>query len=132
MSDGLPVAPSLGPALENVSAPRETAVVDARTAAISGLAILLAIVTALAAKALTTLIAFITNVSFYGRASADAASPAGHQLGPWVILVPIAGAIVVGIMARFGSAAIRGHGIPEAMEQVLFNKSRIPPRLIFL
>ena len=132
MSDALPVAPSLDSTLDTVSAPRETAIVDGRTAAISGMAILLAIVTALAAKVLTTLIAFITNVSFYARASAQPVSPAEHHLGPWVVVVPIAGAIVVGIMARYGSAAIRGHGIPEAMEQVLFNKSRIPPRLTFL
>jgi H+/Cl- antiporter ClcA len=35
-------------------------------------------------------------------------------------------------MARYGSAAIRGHGIPEAMEQILFGGSRIPPRVTFL
>src|SRR5205814_5891881 len=59
-------------------------------------------------------------------------SPAGDNLGPWVIAVPIGGAIVVGLMARYGSAAIRGHGIPEAMEQVLLNKSRIPARITLL
>ncbi|HYY53239.1 MAG TPA: chloride channel protein, partial [Myxococcales bacterium] len=55
-----------------------------------------------------------------------------NRLGPLVILVPIAGAVVVGLMARYGSAAIRGHGIPEAMEQVLLNKSRIPARVTVL
>src|SRR5439155_13240797 len=51
---------------------------------------------------------------------------------PAVVLVPVAGAVVVGLMARYGSAAIRGHGIPEAMEQVLLNKSRIPARITLL
>ncbi|MGH7445298.1 MAG: chloride channel protein, partial [Longimicrobiales bacterium] len=56
---------------------------------------------------------------------------AGH-LGIWVIFVPIAGALIVGLMARFGSPAIRGHGIPEVMEKVLHGESRIPLRLMFL
>src|SRR5690606_35233061 len=54
------------------------------------------------------------------------------HLGPWVVAIPVVGAIFVGVMARFGSKAIRGHGIPEAMEQVLINESRIPARLTFL
>src|SRR5205814_5262713 len=53
-------------------------------------------------------------------------------VGPLVILVPIAGAVVVGLRARYASAAVRGHGIPEAMEQVLLNKSRIPARVTVL
>src|SRR4051794_21962061 len=50
----------------------------------------------------------------------------------WMIFIPIIGGVIVGIMARYGSKAIRGHGIPEAMEQVLLNQSRIPPRITFL
>src|SRR5207249_5358351 len=57
---------------------------------------------------------------------------AANRLGPLLILVPIAGAVVVGLSARYGSAAIRGHGIPDAMEQVLLNKSRIPARVSVL
>jgi H+/Cl- antiporter ClcA len=49
-----------------------------------------------------------------------------------VIIVPVIGGLIVGIMARFGSAAIRGHGIPEAMEQVLTNESKIKPVITFL
>src|SRR5205085_9751594 len=78
------------------------------------------------------LIGFFTNLAFYGKISPVFTSPAGNHLGPLVILVPIAGAIVVGVMARYGSAAIRGHGIPEAMEQVLLNRSRIPARITLL
>jgi H+/Cl- antiporter ClcA len=58
--------------------------------------------------------------------------PWQHHLGIWVVFVPIAGAVIVGVMARYGSKAIRGHGIPEAMEQVLTNRSRIPARMTFL
>src|SRR5690348_13007707 len=78
------------------------------------------------------LIGFITNLSFYGRVSSDFSSPAGNHLGLWVILIPALGGIIVGIMARFGSRAIRGHGIPEAMEQVLEGNSRIPARITIL
>lgn len=75
---------------------------------------------------------WITNLAFYGRWDFSLSSPADNQLGLWVILVPAVGGIIVGIMARYGSGAIRGHGIPEAMEQVLLNESRIKPRLTWL
>src|SRR5699024_9119917 len=69
---------------------------------------------------------------FYGRLSTESANPAFHNLGAWVILIPVAGGLIVGVMARWGAQAIRGHGIPEAMEQVLLNQSRIPARITFL
>lgn len=84
------------------------------------------------AQVLIRLIGFITNVSFYGRFSTSFASPSGNHLGWWVLLVPVAGGLIVGFLARYGSAGIRGHGIPEAMEQVLTNQSRIPARLTIL
>lgn len=84
------------------------------------------------AQALVGLIGLITNIAFYGRFSTAFVSPAGNRLGWLVVLVPAVGGIVVGIMARYGSKAIRGHGIPEAMEQVLLNESRIPPRVTLL
>src|SRR5690606_21162972 len=74
----------------------------------------------------------ISNVAFYGRWSVENVSPAEHSLGPWVVVVPVVGGLLVGVMARWGSRAIRGHGIPEAMEQVLLNESKIPPRITFL
>src|SRR5690606_29091308 len=74
----------------------------------------------------------ISNVAFYGRWSVENVSPAEHSLGPWVVVVPVVGGLLVGLMARWGSRAIRGHGIPEAMEQVLLNESKIPPRVTFL
>lgn len=78
------------------------------------------------------LIGLVTNVSFYGRWSPAFTSPAGNTLGAWVILVPVLGGLIVGVMARWGSPAIRGHGIPEVMERVLLDESRIPPRVTLL
>jgi CIC family chloride channel protein len=133
---GLPVAPSMGPALDSVlkpfEAPREPAVVDRRVAFIAGLAILIAIAAGFIAQLLTTLIALVTSLTFHQRLGTTASSPFDHQLGPAVILVPVIGGLIVGLMARYGSKAIRGHGIPEAMEQVLTNQSRIPWRMTFL
>jgi CIC family chloride channel protein len=128
----LPVAPSLAPSLDAAHMPVEVRPVDRRLAGICGLAILIALAAGFVAQILTRLIGFITNLAFFGRLSDRFTSPAGNHLGLAVILVPVAGGVIVGLMARYGSKAIRGHGIPEAMEQVLLNESRIPPRLTFL
>jgi CIC family chloride channel protein len=128
----VPIAPSLAPTLAQVNAPTPRANVDARVAVIGCIGIALGITAAFVARILTSLIGFITNLAFYGHASVTSAGPAENHLGLWVIVVPAIGGLIVGVMARYGSAAIRGHGIPEAMEQVLFNESRIPPRVTFL
>src|SRR3954468_7183764 len=96
------------------------------------LAVLVAVAAGFVAQGLTRLIGLVTNLAFYGRFSTDFSSPADNHLGGWVIGVPIVGGIVVGLMARYGSAAIRGHGIREAMEQVLLGGTRIPARLTLL
>jgi H+/Cl- antiporter ClcA len=96
------------------------------------MAVLLGVVGGFVAPLLTRLIGFFTNLAFYGRVSTSFVSPAGNHLGIFVIVIPVLGGIIVGLMARFGSKAIRGHGIPEAMEQVLENDSRIPARITFL
>ena len=105
---------------------------DRRVVVIAALSIAVGILGGFVAQGLTRLIGLVTNISFYGRLSSAFVSPADHRLGPWVVLVPVLGGVIVGIMARFGSKAIRGHGIPEAMEQVLTNRSRIPARLTIL
>jgi len=84
------------------------------------------------AKGLVYLIDLITNLSFHGKFSFEPASPVGNHLGWLVVLVPIGGSILVGFMARFGSTAIKGHGIPEAMEKIILDDSRIPPAITFL
>ncbi len=94
--------------------------------------VLLAIGAGLLAEALMALIALITNLAFYGRLSTATNSPAGNHLGLWVVLVPVLGALIVGVMARYGSPAIRGHGIPEVMERILLHESRIAPGITAL
>ena len=94
--------------------------------------VLLAIAAGLIAQVLMHLIWFITDLAFYGRLGFGPSAPPTDHLGGWVILVPVVGGVIVGFMARYGSKAIRGHGIPEAMEQVLLNQSRIPARMTFL
>ena len=114
-------------------APRDYEPVDARTVFVSLMSVVLAVAAALAAQLLTRLIGLVTNVAFYGRVATEMVSPGGGHRSPIVfLLVPIAGALVVGVMARYGSAAIRGHGIPEVMERVLFGESRIPARVLVL
>jgi len=128
----IPVAPSLEPALAAPPVGGPRAIVDARVVTISALAVLVAVVSGFIAQGLTRLIAGITNLAFFGRLSLASVSPAQNRLGALVILIPPIGGILVGLMARYGSKAIRGHGIPEAMEQVLTNESRIPARMTFL
>ncbi|HZJ01409.1 MAG TPA: chloride channel protein [Gemmatimonadaceae bacterium] len=113
--------------------PRDYEIVDRRTLMIAALSVALAIGAGLAAQLLTSLIGLITNVSFYGRISTAFVDPAGaHPHVLKLLLVPMIGALIIGLMARYGSAAIRGHGIPEVMENVLFGGSRIPARVLVL
>jgi H+/Cl- antiporter ClcA/CBS domain-containing protein len=81
---------------------------------------------------LVWLIAVITNLSFYQKFSSASTTPAGQHLGIFVVLVPMAGALIIGLMARFGSPKIRGHGIPEALEAILLGQSRIEPKIAIL
>lgn len=131
-SQPIPVAPEMDPALSSIDLPAETTGDNRRLIRISIFAVVIAFGAAFAAQILTGLIGFITNLAFYGRLSTDFVPPSANHLGPAVIAIPVLGALVVGIMARYGSSAIRGHGIPEAMEQVLLNESRIPPRITLL
>jgi H+/Cl- antiporter ClcA len=103
-----------------------------RLLAITGCAIGIGVVSAFVARALLTLIAFFTNLFFFERLSTASATPAAHTLGAWVILVPVVGALIIGVMARYGSERIRGHGIPEAIEAILINGSRIDPKVALL
>jgi chloride channel protein, CIC family len=103
-----------------------------RTIMISALAVVVGVLAAYVAKALLALIAFFTNVFFFQRFSLTAVSPAAHHLGVWSVLVPVVGCLVIGILARYGSEKIRGHGIPEALEAILIRGSRIEPRVALL
>jgi H+/Cl- antiporter ClcA/CBS domain-containing protein len=84
------------------------------------------------ALALLKLIGLFTNLFYYGRWNTQLVSPAQNHLGYWAVLVPVAGAMVIGLMARYGSERIRGHGIPEAIEAILMKGSRVEPRVALL
>lgn len=99
---------------------------------IAGLAVGIGLVGAGLAVVLLRLIAFFTNLFFFQRLGTGPALPADHHLGAWVILIPIAGATIVGFIARYGSERIRGHGIPEALEAILIRGSRTEPKLVLL
>ncbi|HYX79047.1 MAG TPA: chloride channel protein [Actinomycetota bacterium] len=87
---------------------------------------------AVTALVLLDLIGFITNLAYYHRLSLKPVSPLANTLGPISIVVPVVGGAIVGLMARFGSERIRGHGIPEAMETILVGGSKVEPRLTVL
>ncbi len=95
-------------------------------------AIPLGAVVALLALALLDLIALITHLAYTGTISTTLGPPDTSVLGPLSVLVPVAGGLIVGLMARYGSERIRGHGIPEAMETILLRGSRMEPRLAVL
>lgn len=105
---------------------------DRRLLFICGAALLISVGAGLLAELLTSLINLITGIAFFGRVTLGPVSPAANHLGAWSILVPIAGAVIVGVLARYGSPAIRGHGIPEVMERILLHESRIPPGITIL
>ena len=84
------------------------------------------------ADILIWLIGAITNLVYYHRLSATLVSPAANALGPWAVLIPMVGGLVIGLMARFGSEKIRGHGIPEAMEAILIGRSRMDAKVALL
>ena len=92
------------------------------------MAIVLGAIGAYVAWFLLKLIGLFTNLFYYHRFSTAFVSPVGNQLGIYAIAVPVIGSLIVGIMARYGSEQIRGHGIPEAIESILMNGSRIRPR----
>jgi H+/Cl- antiporter ClcA/CBS domain-containing protein len=103
-----------------------------RVLPISALAIAIGVLAAFVALALLRLIGLFTNLFYFGRWSTALVSPAGNHLGIFSVLVPIGGALIIGLMARYGSERIRGHGIPEAIEAILINGSRVEPKVAFL
>jgi H+/Cl- antiporter ClcA/CBS domain-containing protein len=103
-----------------------------RVIPVSLLAIAIGCASSVVAWILLRLIGFFTNLFYYGRLSTEMVSPAGNHLGWFAELVPIGGALFIGFMARYGSERIRGHGIPEALESILIQGSKVQPRLAIL
>ena len=138
----LPIAPDLAPAIEvaddgdgepTVVAPREFEILGWRTVYVSALSVVIGAIGAIVAQLFLLLIGFATNLAYYNRFSTAFVSPAGGHRGTIaLLLIPVVGGLVVGLMAQYGSAAIRGHGIPEVMHRVLYGESRIQARLMIL
>src|SRR5919202_2679713 len=105
---------------------------DRRLLVLTPMAVVIGVISVFVAFALVWLIGAITNLVYYHRLSAVLVSPAANRLGPWAALVPVAGGLVIGLVARYGSEKIRGHGIPEAMEAILIGRSRIQARVAVL
>jgi CIC family chloride channel protein len=85
-----------------------------------------------AAWVLIRLITLTTNLVWFGRF--DVVSRSLENLSPsaWMVIAPVLGGLVIGLMARFGSEKIRGHGIPEAIEAILIGGSRMSPKVAVL
>ena len=96
---------------------------------VSALAALIGVLAGLLAYALYVLIALLSNLIYYQRIGLEIPSFAEHTLGAWVLIVPAIGGLIIGLMIRYGTPKISGHGIPEAMEAVLTQRSRVSPRV---
>jgi chloride channel protein, CIC family len=105
---------------------------DRRLLLLTAMALVVGTAGAAAAWALLHLINLATNLAYYGRISAAPVSIAGNTLGLWSAMVPVVGCFMIGLMARYGSEKIRGHGIPEAMEAILIGRSRIQAKVAVL
>lgn len=103
-----------------------------RTLVISLAALVVGVIGALVAFVLLKLIGLFTNLFFFQRWDTTLISPTNNKLGLLEILVPVIGGLIIGLMARYGSERIRGHGIPEAIESILINGSRIEPKVAIL
>jgi len=129
---GLPISPNLDDIAQRLQDTTTGKVEKMRLIKVSLLSVLVAVFISLISKVLIYLIDIVTNLAFFGVLSKDFNSPAENQLGIWVIFIPVIGGGIVGCMAWYGSKAIRGHGIPEAMEQILINQSKIKPVIAIL
>ncbi|MGW2346948.1 chloride channel protein [Streptomyces sp. NPDC001661] len=103
-----------------------------RVAVIAALAVPVGAAAALVAVALLKLIALFTNLCFHGRLSFGDTTPATTSHWWLILFMPIVGGLVIGVMARYGSEKIRGHGMPEAIESILVGGSRVQPRIAVL
>src|SRR2546430_2976136 len=104
-----------------------------RVLVVTAMAIVIGVASAFVALALTKLIGFFPSLFYYQRiAIGELTSPADHHLGVWSVFIPIIGGLIIGLMARYGSEKIRGHGIPEALEAILIGRSRMEARVAVL
>jgi len=104
-----------------------------RVLLVSALALPIGVLAAMVAWVLLRLIGLITNLVFYSRVATSLVAPDAHHHNPMlVVLAPVAGGLVIGLLARYGSEKIRGHGMPEALEAILVGGSKVQPRVAAL
>ena len=124
-ADARPTPQAIVPELRDFSS-------DRRLLVLAGMAPIIGTAGAASAWALSRLINLVSNLAYFGRLSAAPVSIAGNELGVWAVLCPVAGCLLIGLMARYASEKIRGHGIPEAIEAILIGRSRIQARVAVL
>jgi H+/Cl- antiporter ClcA len=105
---------------------------NSRLVLIASIAAVVGALSTVTADLLLHAIRFFTNLFFFQKLSTSFTSPAANTLGLWVIAVPVIGGLVIGLIARYGAEAIRGHGIPEAIEAILFKSSTMSPKVALL
>ncbi|MFC3675624.1 chloride channel protein [Ferrovibrio xuzhouensis] len=119
------IPPPARPALRDIR-------IDHRTLLLMAMAVVAGMLATLAGRLLLAMIALATNLAYHGRFSFAGGGVDITGLGLASVLVPVAGGLIIGLMARYGSEKIRGHGIPEAMEAILIGQSRIQPKVAIL
>lgn len=132
MNTSLPIAQPASPTPHQEHGLLSDFTTDRRVLLLCALAVPIGAIAALVAKALLWLIALFTNIAFFWRFSAEPAVLSGGHFGWWGVVVPALGGLIIGLMARYGSEKIRGHGIPEALEAILLGRSLINPRVAIL
>jgi chloride channel protein, CIC family len=105
---------------------------DTRVLLLAAMAVVVGTGGVASAWVLLRLITLCTNLAYFHGFSFAPHDMAGATLGPASVLIPVAGALVIGVMARYGSEKIRGHGIPEALEAILIGRSRIGLKVALL
>ncbi|USX25889.1 chloride channel protein [Oxalobacteraceae bacterium OTU3CINTB1] len=105
---------------------------SARLVMIGALAAVVGALSTVTADLLLHAIRLFTNLFFFQKLSSAFTSPATNALGAWVIAVPVIGGLIIGLIARYGAEQIRGHGIPEAIEAILFKNSTMSPKVAVL
>jgi H+/Cl- antiporter ClcA/CBS domain-containing protein len=106
--------------------------VSPRVLLISLMAVVVGTAAVAAGVVLLKLIRLVTNLSYFGQFTLADQKLGTSPFGLWVVLIPVAGALIIGFMARYGSEKIRGHGIPEAIEAILLGRSRLDVRVAIL
>ncbi len=103
-----------------------------RVLLISAIAIVVGTGGVIAGVILLWLIRLVTNIAYFGAFTQADLKLSQSPLGVAAVLVPVIGSLIVGLIARYGSEKIRGHGIPEAIEAILLGRSRLDVKVAIL